>query len=66
MVYFRFPPAAEEGRAARVVEFFAKEGIRINPPEDGVFRFVTHYWIGDKETECIIKTAAAAFTPEKT
>jgi threonine aldolase len=64
MVYFRFPPAAEEGRAARIADFFAQAGIRINPPENGVFRFVTHYWIGDGETARIIETAAHAFTRE--
>jgi threonine aldolase len=64
MVFFRFPPAAEESRATRIVEFFAGEGIRINPPENGVFRFVTHYWIGDKEAGHIIKTASKAFTQE--
>jgi threonine aldolase len=64
MAHFRFPPAAEEGRAARIVDFFAREGIRVNPPENGVFRFVTHYWIGDGETARIIETAAKAFTRE--
>jgi threonine aldolase len=65
MVYFRFPPAAEEGRAARIVELFAREGIRVNLPENGFFRFVTHYWIGDRETARIIETAAKVFTGER-
>jgi threonine aldolase len=64
LVYFRFPPAADEGRAASIAEIFTKRGILINAPEKGVFRFATHYWIGDKEIETIIKTSAEAFAPE--
>jgi threonine aldolase len=65
MVFFCFPPAAEESRAARIVESFAQEGIRINSPENGVFRFVSHHWIGDGEMERIIKTAAKIFAQEQ-
>ena len=32
-----------------IVKRFAEYGIVINPPEQGVFSFVTHYWIGDAE-----------------
>jgi threonine aldolase len=63
MVYFRFPPAREPGRAAGLIAAFSRRGIRINPPENGVFRFVTHYWIGDQELEAIIRAAEEIFAP---
>jgi threonine aldolase len=62
MVFFSYPPARSPVIGARVISAFAKEGIRINPPEDGVFRFVTHYWIGDKELAIIEKTAEKVLT----
>jgi threonine aldolase len=64
MVFFRFPPAEAPGRAAEITAAFAQRDIRINPPEQGVFRFVTHYWIGDGELEAVVRAAEAIFTPE--
>jgi threonine aldolase len=61
MVYFRFPPAGDPGRAADITAAFSRRGIRINPPENGVFRFVTHYWIGDRELETLIAAAGEIF-----
>lgn len=61
LVFFTFPPAADAGVAARVVETFARRGIRINPPERGEFRFVTHHWIGDQELETIAAASREAF-----
>jgi threonine aldolase len=63
MVYFRFPPAADPDRAAATREAFYRRGITINPPENGVFRFVTHYWIGNRELEAVIRAAGEIFTP---
>jgi threonine aldolase len=60
MVFFSHPAASGEG-AEKIVRHFAKNGIVINPPEQGMFRFVTHYWIGDSELDAIIKTAEEAF-----
>ncbi|MDR1444008.1 MAG: DegT/DnrJ/EryC1/StrS family aminotransferase [Treponema sp.] len=61
MVYFRFPPGQDPNRAADISAAFSRRGIRINPPENGVFRFVTHYWIGDQELEAVIAAAGEIF-----
>jgi threonine aldolase len=61
MVFFDFPPARDPVAAARIEDAFAREGIRINPPEKGQFRFVTHYWIGDAELEQIRQVSGRAF-----
>jgi threonine aldolase len=64
MVFFTWPSAA--GRAKQFADAFRKHGILVNPPdENGNFRFVTHYWIGDGETEKIIAACMKIFTPEK-
>jgi threonine aldolase len=61
MVFFSYSTAgakeAAHNIAAHIVEGFAKQGILINPPEQGIFRFVTHYWIGDKELDAILAAA---------
>jgi threonine aldolase len=63
MVFFSHPAAADANaeQAAHITQEFAKRGIRINPPEGGLFRFVTHYWIGDAELDAILAAAAAIF-----
>jgi threonine aldolase len=61
MVFFGYAPAAEEKKAARIVNFFRDKGILINSPENGLFRFVTHYWIGDAELEEVKKASEGAF-----
>jgi threonine aldolase len=62
MVFFTYPPAAEPKKAAEIVKTFKNHGIVISPPEQGVFRFVTHYWIGDAEVETILAASREAFT----
>jgi threonine aldolase len=61
MVFFAWPPAGDEKTAASIVEHFKTKGIVINGPENGLFRFVTHYWIGDKELETIIQASREVF-----
>jgi threonine aldolase len=61
MVFFTFPPARNPEIAARIVERFSKAEIRISPPENGRFRFVTHYWIGEREAELIQKVCGEVF-----
>jgi threonine aldolase len=61
MVFFAFPPARKAAGAERIAGIFKDRGIIINPPEEGVFRFVTHYWIGDKELETILAASREAF-----
>jgi threonine aldolase len=66
MVFFSFAPAREEGVAGEIVECFARRGITISPPDrSGLFRFVTHYWIGDSETALILEAAGEAFGNRK-
>jgi threonine aldolase len=64
MVFFTWPQAKDEKIAANVVKTYKKHGIVINPPEKGVFRFVTHYWIGDAEVEAILAASREAFNME--
>jgi threonine aldolase len=54
MVFFAVEPAPDP---ERVVRAMAERGILVNPPENGAFRFVTHYWID----EARVRRAAAAF-----
>ncbi|MDR2246284.1 MAG: aminotransferase class I/II-fold pyridoxal phosphate-dependent enzyme [Treponema sp.] len=61
MVFFTFPPARNPEAAARILGIFTAHGIIINPPDEGRFRFVTHYWIGDKELETILTACREAF-----
>jgi threonine aldolase len=67
MVFFEYPPAAESRAAERITNSFKEQGIIINAPENGIFRFVTHYWIGDAETAAILKASRKIFAaPAKT
>jgi threonine aldolase len=65
MVFFSWPPAEDGKVAARAVDVFKKRKIFINAPEKGVFRFVTHYWIGDEEIEAILAASREAFGAKK-
>jgi threonine aldolase len=63
--------------ARAIQDFFRERGILINPPEAAAetatkaevkgggfrwkFRFVTHYWIGEKELETILAVSREAF-----
>lgn len=62
IVFFTWPPAADVKILARVMEIFKKHNIIISPPGDGLFRFVTHFWIGDMEVETILKASREAFS----
>ncbi|MDR3338053.1 MAG: threonine aldolase [Treponema sp.] len=62
MVFFSYEPARDTETASRIMRIFEKHQIRINPPEGGVFRFVTHYWIGDAELEAILDASREAFS----
>jgi threonine aldolase len=59
MVFFSHPAALT--RAESITGAFAKRGILVNPPDSGIFRFVTHYWIGDAELDIILSAAAEVF-----
>jgi threonine aldolase len=61
MVFFIVPAALDPARRAKMMEVFSRHKILINPPEQGVFRFVTHYRIRDGELKAITEAAAEAF-----
>ncbi|MDR2159171.1 MAG: aminotransferase class I/II-fold pyridoxal phosphate-dependent enzyme [Treponema sp.] len=61
MVFFRYPPAREPGRAEQIVGRFRERNMLINPPEGDLFRLVTHYWIGDGEEKILRETAEEVF-----
>jgi threonine aldolase len=62
MVFFSFAPAGEKRIAGEIVECFAKRGIKISAPDqNGLFRFVTHYWIGDSEAAAVLEAAGEIF-----
>ena len=61
MVFFAWPPAKEASIAAKVVEVFKKHKIVISHRGGGLFRFITHYWIGDTEAEAILTASREAF-----
>jgi threonine aldolase len=61
MVFFTYQHEAAAEFAEKITGHFADRGIIINPPEQGIFRFVTHYWIGDKEIDTILAVAEEAF-----
>jgi len=57
MVFFKYHREVTAEFIKNIVNKFAMRGIVINPPEEGVFRFVTHYWIGDREIDEILNVA---------
>jgi threonine aldolase len=61
MVFFTWPPGADEAAGAKITAYFKSRGILINAPDRGGFRFVTHYWIRDRETETILAVSQEAF-----
>ena len=61
LVFFSWPPAKEKKVQTHVMEIFKKHKIIISPPEKGVFRFVTHYWIDDQDIEMILAASREAF-----
>jgi threonine aldolase len=61
MIFFTWPKVKKKKNIPRVMEIFKKYGILINPPERGVFRFATHFWIQDAEIETILKASREAF-----
>ena len=66
LVFFTWPPAKNKKIAAKASEVFKKHKIIINAPEGGVFRFATHYWIGNAEVEAILAASREAFMEGQT
>jgi threonine aldolase len=67
MVFFSWPAAARDPKiAAAVIDVFKKYNIVISHRGGGLFRFATHYWIGDAEVETILTASREAFVGGKT
>ena len=62
MVFFSHASALSAEKYDKVVAGFAACGIIINPPDQGKYRFVTHYWIGDSEIDTILKASEEIFS----
>ena len=63
MVFFRIEEVAKKPESGlRIVSGLAKRGILINPPSDGVFRFVTHYWIDRERVARVVAALAQVVT----
>ena len=50
MVFFKY-----DGNSHKLVENLSKSGIVISPDEDGLMRFVTHYWITKERIDFVIE-----------
>jgi threonine aldolase len=61
MVFFSFSRARNPAAMERISGVFAGRGVIINPPDEGVFRFVTHNGIGDGEVKTILEACGKAF-----
>jgi threonine aldolase len=61
MVFFSCPPAKDSRTAEKILDIFKRRDIILNAPDNGMFRFVTHYWIGDAEVEKILSASREAF-----
>ncbi|MDR0909153.1 MAG: low-specificity L-threonine aldolase [Spirochaetaceae bacterium] len=61
MVFFSYEGAKKAGAGEAIVKQFADKGIVIGEPDKGLFRFVTHYWIGDAELEQVISVCREIF-----
>lgn len=53
MVFFKITD--DSLRKKMTPEIFLKEGIKINPEEDKIMRFVCHYYIGKSDIDLVIK-----------
>lgn len=54
MVFFSMD--SSKIRTENIDQFFLEKGIKINPEEDGLMRFVTNYWVSHDDIDYVIKT----------
>ncbi|MCL2205304.1 MAG: aminotransferase class I/II-fold pyridoxal phosphate-dependent enzyme [Treponema sp.] len=62
MIFFSWSAANDPKKSASIIETFKKHNVVISHRGGGLFRFATHYWIGDDEVEIILKACREAFT----
>ena len=65
LVFFSWPPAKDRKAAEDAMAVLRKHGVITNPPENGMFRYATHFWTGDAEIETILKASKEAFDTGK-
>lgn len=53
MIFFKVQD--EHLRGKMTMQNFLKHGIKINPEEDGAFRFVTHYYVGREDIDKVLE-----------
>jgi threonine aldolase len=62
MVFFKTRFAGDpDAFAARMADAMRERGVLINPPAEGEFRFVTHYWIDRARVEATVKAFKEAY-----
>ncbi|MCL2380822.1 MAG: beta-eliminating lyase-related protein [Treponema sp.] len=66
MIFFSWPPAKDAGTAARAIQTFGKHNVVVSHRGGGLFRFATHYWIGDAEVQTILTASREAFAGGQT
>lgn len=62
MVFFSIPALTSEEKSRQFIEVLKNHNILANPPEQGNFRFVTHYWISNEDIETIVRACKQAMT----
>jgi len=51
-------------KSEHVVEKFLENGIKINGEEDGMMRFVTHYWITEEDINFVVNLLRSLIVEE--
>ena len=54
MVFFTIPSLSSPENGQYFITELQNSGVLASPPEQGNFRFVTHYWISDTDIDIII------------
>lgn len=53
LVFFDMSATGMDGHALK--RAFLDKGIKINPDEDGLMRFVTHYWVSERDVDTVVR-----------
>ena len=61
LVFFSWAAAKDGQKAKKAMEVLEKHGIITNDPENGIFRYAVHHWIGDAEIKTVLDASAEAF-----
>ena len=60
MVFFTIPSLSSPENGQYFITELQNSGVLASPPEQGNFRFVTHYWISDTDIDIIIQACKHA------